>query len=185
MDTAFDKAYTIDDIYSLPDGKRAELIDGQIYDMAPPARTHQRLVMKLCGIIDRYISSHSGSCEVYPAPFAVFLDNDDRTYVEPDISVICDHDKLDEKGCHGAPDWIIEIASPSSIQMDYIRKLAKYNDAGVREYWIVNPMKDTVMVYVFGDNWESNQYSFDDDIPVYIYSGLRIRIRELLAGQKA
>lgn len=180
MDAVLNDIYTIDYIYSLPDGERAELIDGQLYNMAPPARTHQRLVLKLSKTIDQYIDSHSGSCEVYPAPFAVFLDNDDRTYVEPDISVICDKSKLDEKGCHGAPDWVIEIVSPSSIQMDYMRKLAKYNDAGVKEYWIVNPMKNTVMVYIFGDEWEPNQYSFDDEIPVHIYPDLSIKVGDLL-----
>lgn len=109
-----------------------------------------------------------------------FLNNDGHTYVEPDISVICDKNKLDEKGCHGAPDWIIEIVSPSSIHMDYIKKLAKYNDAGVREYWIVNPIKSTVMVYIFGDEWDLHQYSFDDDIPVHIYPDFSIRVGELM-----
>lgn len=180
MNTASEHLYTIDDIYSLPDRERAELIDGQIFNMAPPARIHQRLVSQLTKLIGHYIDSRSGSCQVYSGPFAVFLNNDEHTYVEPDISVICDQSKLDDKGCHGAPDWIIEIVSPSSIQMDYIRKLAKYNDAGVREYWIVNPMKHTVMVYVFGDEWESTQYLFDDEIPVHIYPDLHIRISDQL-----
>ncbi|MBR1599828.1 MAG: Uma2 family endonuclease [Lachnospiraceae bacterium] len=180
MDEQVNDIYTIDYIYSLPDGKRAELIDGQIYDMAPPARTHQRLVSQLNVKIVNHINSNSGSCEVYPAPFAVFLNNDEHTYVEPDISVICDKNKLDERGCHGAPDWIIEIVSPSSIQMDYMTKLAKYNDAGVREYWIVNPIKNTVMVYIFGDEWEANQYSFDDEIQVHIYPNFSIKVGDLL-----
>lgn len=180
MDEQINDLYTIDYIYSLPDGERAELIDGQIYNMAPPARTHQRLISQLNVKIVNHINSHSGSCEVYPAPFAVFLNNDKHTYVEPDISVICDKNRLDEKGCHGAPDWVIEIVSPSSIRMDYMIKLAKYNDAGVREYWIVNPMKNTVMVYIFGDEWEANQYSFDDDIPVHIYPDFSIRVGELM-----
>ena len=115
--------YTIDDIYDLPDGQRAELIDGQIYNMAPPSRTHQKLVNLFSWAITNYIRSQKGSCEVYPAPFAVFLNKDEKNYVEPDISVICDPSKLDEKGCHGAPDWIIEITSPSNPQMDYGIKL--------------------------------------------------------------
>ena len=101
MDKTIDNLYTIDYIYSLPDGERAELIDGQIYQIQLPSRTHQRLLSKLIFLISNYIDSHSGSCEVYPAPFAVFLNNDEHTYVEPDISVICDKHKLDEKGCHG------------------------------------------------------------------------------------
>ena len=180
MDEIINDTFSIDYIYSLPDGERAELIDGKIYNMAPPAKTHQRLVLKFSSLIDQYIDSHSGSCEVYPAPFAVFLNNDDRTYVEPDISVICDKNKLDEKGCHGAPDWIIEIVSPSSVQMDYLRKLIKYNDAGVREYWIVNPIKNTVTTYIFENEWEQNQYSFDDEIPVHIFSNLSIKVQQLL-----
>ncbi len=100
--------YTIDDIYALPDGERAELIDGKIYYMAPSSRTHQRISSKLHLLIANYIDSKDGKCEVLAAPFAVFLNEDDVNYVEPDISVICDLSKLDEKGCHGAPDWIVD-----------------------------------------------------------------------------
>ena len=121
--------YTTADIYALPDGERAELIDGQIYDMAPPSRTHQRITGEIYAEIRNYIKQNNGKCEVYLAPFAVFLNEDDRTYVEPDISVICDSDKLNEKGCNGAPDWIIEIVSPSSQRMDYMTKLFKYRTA--------------------------------------------------------
>ena len=134
---AKEKVYTIDDIYALPDGERAELIDGQIYYMAPPSRTHQKISWRLHQIIGNYIDSKGGQCEVYAAPFAVFLSEDDINYIEPDISVICDTSKLDEKGCHGAPDWIIEVVSPSSKRMDYYTKLFKYRTAGVKEYWIV------------------------------------------------
>ncbi len=143
----YKETYTIDDIYALPDGERAELIDGQIYYLAPPSRTHQRILFSLSRKIADYIDSKGGNCEVDIAPFAVFLNNDDINYVEPDISVICDSSKLDEKGCHGAPDWIIEIVSPGSKSMDYFKKLLKYNTAGVKEYWIVDPTKELVMVY--------------------------------------
>ena len=118
-----DEIYTIEDIYALPDGERAELIDGKIYYMAPPSRIHQKISWKLHQTIANYIDGQSGKCEVYAAPFAVFLNEDDINYVEPDISVICDLSKLDDKGCHGAPDWIIEITSPSSRSMDYFKKL--------------------------------------------------------------
>ena len=118
--------YTTDDIYALPEGKRAELIDGVIYDMAPPSRMHQKLVNKLSQKITNYIDTHNGSCEVYPAPFAVFLNTDNKNYVEPDISVICDKNKLDDRGCNGAPDWIIEIISPSTKHIDYGIKLFKH-----------------------------------------------------------
>ena len=176
-------SYTIEDIFALPEGKRAELIDGQIYDMAPPSPFHQKLVMELSATIRNYIRAKGGSCEVYPAPFAVFLNKDTQNYVEPDISVICDVDKIDHKGCNGAPDFIIEIVSPSSQRMDYLTKLLKYRSAGVREYWIVNPVTKTVQVYSFEGNENSTQYSFDKEIPVTIYSHLKICISDLLTGK--
>lgn len=172
--------HTIDFIYSLPEGQRAELIDGVIYDMAPPNTMHQRLVMNLSSEIRSYIKKNNGSCEVFPAPFAVFLNADDRNYVEPDISVICDKDKLNEKGCNGAPDWIIEVISPSTKRKDYGIKLFKYRTAGVREYWIVNPLTNTVNVYDLEKDEQSDQYSFDEDIRVCIYDDLTINISELL-----
>ena len=172
--------YTTDYIYSLPEGQRAELIDGKLYAMAPPNRIHQRLVSRLTQIIGSFIDSNKGTCEVYPAPFAVNLNADDKVWVEPDISVICDKDKLSDQGCKGAPDWIIEIVSPSSTRMDYSVKLFKYRTAGVREYWIVNPMKKAVQTYLFEGEEDSNLFSFDDEIPVYIFNGLTIRISDLL-----
>ena len=175
-------AYTIDYIYNLPDGQRAELIDGQLYDMAPPNRIHQKLLSELHYKIREYIEKNNGSCEVYPAPFAVFLNKDDHNYVEPDISVICDKNKLDERGCNGAPDWVIEIVSQSTQRIDYGIKLFKYRSSGVREYWIVNPMKQTVQTYSFEGEEDSAQYSFSDEIPVYIYDGLTLQISKLLNG---
>ena len=173
-------SYTIEDIFALPEGKRAELIDGQIYDMAPPSRIHQKISTQLVSCINHYISEHHGNCEVYAAPFAVFLNEDDKNYVEPDISVICSPEKLTDKGYAGAPDWVIEIVSPSSQRMDYLTKLFKYRTAGVREYWIVNPMTETVQVYSFEDTEDSTQFSFDDSIASGIYDGFVICIRELL-----
>lgn len=172
--------YTIDDIYALPEGQRAELIDGQIYDMAPPSPMHQELVMELSATLRDYIKKNGGPCKVYPAPFAVFLNEDDRNYVEPDISVICDPSKVDNRGYQGAPDFIIEIVSPSSQRMDYLTKLFKYRTAGVREYWIVNPLQRTVQVYSFEGTEDSTQYSFDDEITVTIYGDLKICVANLL-----
>ena len=172
--------YTIDDIYALPEGQRAELIDGQIYDMAPPSPMHQELVMELSATLRDYIKKNGGPCKVYPAPFAVFLNEDDRNYVDPDISVICDSSKVDNRGYQGAPDFIIEIVSPSSQRMDYLTKLFKYRTAGVREYWIVNPLQRTVQVYSFEGTEDSIQYSFDDEITVTIYGDLKICVADLL-----
>lgn len=173
-------SYTIEDIFALPEGKRAELIDGEIYDMAPPSPFHQKLVMEISATLRNYIREKGGPCEVYPAPFAVFLNKDTHNYVEPDISVICDPSKMDTRGYQGAPDFVIEIVSPSSQRMDYLTKLLKYRSAGVREYWIVNPLTKTVQVYSFEGNENSTQYSFDDEIPVTIYSDLKICISDLL-----
>lgn len=181
MGLPLEKSYTIEDIYALPDGQRAELIDGRMYMMAPPIRIHQKLTFKFAQIIGNYIDSKHGDCEVYPAPFAVFLNENDRNYVEPDISIICDKNKLNEKGCNGAPDWIIEITSPSNPEHDYGIKLFKYRTAGVREYWIVNPQKQTVTVFDFETDEKSNQYSFDDTVPVCIYDDLSIRVEDLLS----
>ncbi|MCD7744443.1 MAG: Uma2 family endonuclease [Lachnospiraceae bacterium] len=172
------KRYTTDDIYSLPEGLRAELIDGRIYYMPFPTRQHQRLIGALSRIIGNYIDKNHGSCEVDIAPFAVFLNKDDSNYVEPDISVICDPGKLNDKGCEGAPDWVIEVVSPGSRQMDYLIKLIKYQSAGVREYWLVDPDKDRVTVYSFEKN-EQNEYSFADTVPVGIYPDFSIDFSQL------
>jgi Uma2 family endonuclease len=170
------KYYTIDDIYALPEGERAELIDGQIYYMAPLNRRHQDIIFSLSRKIADYIEAKNGVCKVYLAPFAVFLNEYDRNYVEPDISIICDSNKLNDKGCNGAPDWIIEIVSPSSRKMDYYNKLFKYRTAGVREYWVVDPDRKIVTVYEFEhDNME--EYSFDEDVPVGIYEGFSIKVQ--------
>ena len=169
-----EETYTIDDIYALPEGERAELIDGHMYMMALPNRRHQKISMKLSGIIREYIRSHKGKCEVYAAPFAVYLDERSNTYVEPDISVICDPDKLDDRGCKGAPDWIIEIVLPASKKMDYLLKLLKYRSAGVKEYWIVDPEKNRVIVYNFTGDESINEYTLQDSIEAGIYDDLVI-----------
>lgn len=170
---AQEKLYTIDDIYGLPEGRRAELVDGQIYYMAPPTRKHQRIIGEIFAAIREYINTHNGPCEVDMAPFAVFLDKDDANYVEPDISVICDPNKLTDKGCFGAPDWIIEIVSTSSRRMDYFTKLFKYRAAGVREYWIVDPDKKSIIVYDFQSE-DIKDYTFFDSIKAGIYDDLYI-----------
>lgn len=181
MALAQERIYTIEDIYALPDGQRAELIDGQIYDMAPPDRTHQKISGSLYSEIYNYIQKKKGNCEVYAAPFAVFLNKDSHNYVEPDISVICDKNKLDDRGCNGAPDWVIEILSPSTERVDCGIKLFKYRSAGVREYWTINPRIRTISVYDFEHNEKTRQYSFTDEIPACIYEDLIIKIDDLLS----
>ena len=173
-----EKIYSIDDIYALPDGERAELIDGQIYYMAPPSRKHQDIVGELFGTIREYIKSKKGTCRPYVSPFAVFLNENDKSYVEPDICVICDSRKLHEKGCVGAPDWIMEIVSPGSRPMDYYKKLFQYRTAKVREYWIIDYERNLVTVYDFQNDTAAN-YTFSDSVPVGIYPGFSIDFSKL------
>ena len=173
------KSYSVEDVLSLPEGVRAELIDGQLYYMSPPTRKHQKILLSLSRIIADYIDQKGGPSEVDIAPFAIFLNADDKNYVEPDISVICDRNKLDDGGCSGAPDWMIEIVSPGSQRMDYMIKLFKYRTAGVREYWIVDQMKNRITVYNFEKD-DMKEYTFTDSVKAGIYADLEIDFSNIL-----
>lgn len=172
--------YTSEDYWNIPEGQRAELINGQLYAMTPPSFKHQKLISQFTKILGNYIDAHQGECEVIPAPFAVNLDSNDKDWVEPDISVICDKSKLTDRGCSGAPDLIIEIVSPSSRKMDYSKKMTLYSDSGVREYWIVDTAKEMVTVYFFQKDAAPAIFSFDQAVPVEIYGDLSIIVAELL-----
>lgn len=179
---AKDMKYTIEDFYALPEGTHAELINGVIYDMAPaPLRIHQKISGNLHVKIANYIAQNKGVCEVYSAPFDVKLS--ENTVVQPNISVICDPNKLTEKGCTGAPDWVIEIVSNNAVH-DYLVKLNLYQNYGIKEYWIVDPKKQSVTVYHFGEDFDMEKYNFSDTIPVWIYKDnpnpLTINISELI-----
>lgn len=178
MALAEQKIYTVEDIYNLPDGQRAELIDGNLYNMAPPTRQHQQIILYLARKISDYIDEKKGSCEVDLAPFAVFLNEDNRNYVEPDISVICDKNKLTDKGCNGAPDWIIEVVSPGSQRMDCMMKLFKYRTAGVKEYWIVDPLKKLVTVYDFVQDG-FGEYRMSEVVKGNVFRELEIDFSEI------
>ena len=172
--------YTAEDFYNMPDDVRAELINGKLYYMASPSRIHQKILGELHFMILRYIKSKNGTCEVYPAPFSVQLQEENDTVLEPDISVICDPSKLNARGCIGAPNWIIEIVSPSSVTHDYFVKLNLYINAGVREYWIVNPQDRNVTVYsIEQDMFHVKTYSFHDKIKAGIYDDLFIDFSEI------
>jgi len=172
--------YTSEDYWNLPEDEHAELIDGQLYAMAPPSRIHQKLVSEFTQIIGSYIKSNSGNCEVYPSPFAVNLDAEDKDWVEPDISVICDKNKLTDRGCSGAPDLIIEVVSPGSRKMDYNLKNALYSNAGVREYWIVDPVKERTTIYHYEEDAAPIIIPFSESITVGIYKNLVITIADLI-----
>lgn len=170
--------YTIKDIYALPEGQRAELINGQMYLMATPKTIHQRYVMELSATIRNYIRSIHGDCEVFPAPFAVFLNADDKIYLEPDISVICNKSKIDEEGCKGAPDWIVEVVSQGNSSHDYVRKLNLYMNFDVREYWIVDPDKERIMVWNFTKE-TLDEYTLKDTVKAGIYEDFEIDFSQL------
>lgn len=151
----------------LPDG-RFELMDGYIYDMSPsPGFVHQRIVTELSRRIGNYIEKNKGNCTVIVAPMDVKL-NDDYV-VQPDVFVLCDKTKIEKNRVNGAPDWIIEILAPSNRRHDLIDKLHLYSDTGVREYWIVDPEQERVLVYDLAAPNLTGLYTFGDEIPVGIY----------------
>ena len=173
---AQERIYTVQDIEATPEWERLELIDGVIYAMTVPVTVHQKLLVDLVVTISNYIRDSRGDCQVFPAPFGVYLFDDDYHLLEPDISVICDPEKIDEKGCHGAPDWIIEIISPTTKQRDYMLKLFKYREAGVRLYWIVDPQEKLVTVYYF-EKGEITHFPFGESIPVDLDPSLILTVQ--------
>ena len=176
------KPCTLEEYMALPEGTLAELIDGKLYMMSSPSFTHQRISGYCHWSIENHIRTNNGKCIVLSAPFDVKLFEERDTIVQPDILVVCDPDKIDEQMCHGAPDFVIEIVSPSNGAHDYSRKLTLYQDAGVREYWIVNPAKQHVLVYLMNeDNFDITIYPFTEDIPVHIYDGkLKLNFSEFV-----
>ena len=170
---------TLEQYESLPEDKRVEVFDGIVYDMASPSQIHQAISMQLSTVINNYILRKKGRCSVFSAPFDVKLSDDPLVIVQPDLMVICDKDKLDEKRCNGAPDFIIEIVSPGNPSDDYIRKLYYYQNYGVREYWIVDPKRKIITVNYFESNIVSIQYPFDSTIKVNIYDDLFINFSDI------
>jgi len=186
---AENKTYTYADYMKFPEGERIEIIEGRIYNMSlAPSRKHQEIISKLLIEIGSYIKANNGHCKVYPAPFDVILKNDveetnnSKNIVQPDISVICDKSKLTDKGCTGSPDLIIEVVSPFNTSSDYVRKLNLYEQYKVREYWIVNPMKETILVYMLDDTMQyaaPESHTFKDKVIVGIYENLEIDFANL------
>ena len=173
-------ALTAQDYWSLPEGTRAELIDGQLWNLASPSRVHQEIVYEVGRRVGDHIASHDGSCKVYPAPFAVNLFADDSTFVEPDLSVICDRSKLSDRGCEGAPDFVMEVVSPSNPGMDYVSKLNLYHNAGVREYWICDPLRLQVLCYDFDSERLLTTYEFSEPVASVTLPGLEVDFGQIL-----
>lgn len=171
--------FSLEQYEALPEDVRAEVFDGEIYDMASPSEDHQIISMELSTILNTYIKSKKGGCRVFHAPFDVKLNDNPLTIVQPDLMIICDRSKLDGKRCSGAPDFIIEIVSPGSPADDYIRKLFYYKNFLVREYWIVDPRRKTVTVNFFEKNIVSVPYTFDSTVKVNIFDDLYINFAEI------
>ncbi len=149
-----DERFTYADYMKWPETERWELLEGVPVNMTPaPSRYHQEILLNLATEINRILKEKGQACKVYAAPFDVRLPETDKadeeitTVVQPDISVICDVNKLDEWGCRGAPDLVVEIVSPATVKKDMIDKLTLYEKHGVLEYWIIHPGERSVMVY--------------------------------------
>jgi len=186
------KEYTYADIEQWPADERWELINGTPYNMSPPpARMHQ----KISGVLFRKIGNYleGKTCEVYSAPFGVWLVEKEEdipqasNYVEPDIVVVCDQNKLTDKGCAGAPDLIIEIVSPSTAAKDMCQKLNLYEASGVKEYWVVHPADRVVMVFHLDGNKYGRPMTYSPEEPgantvrVGILPDLEINLGEVFA----
>lgn len=180
------EVYTYDDYLNWTDDQRIELIDGQIYLMAPPSTMHQRILREIFTVFSVYLKGKK--CEAFCAPFGVKFteksEKDIKTVVEPDIVVICDKSKLDNNGCKGAPDLIVEITSPSTARKDRVEKFNLYEKYGVKEYWIVEPDLKIVNVFALQENNRYGRpeiYTEDDKIKVSIFDDLSIDLKDVFS----
>ncbi|MBM6926929.1 Uma2 family endonuclease [Pseudoflavonifractor phocaeensis] len=178
--------YTLADALTWEEQERIELIDGAAVMMAPPSRVHQEIAAELTRQIGNYLDGKK--CRVYPAPFAVRLfekahdrPEDVDTLVEPDLSVVCDPGKLDDLGCKGAPDLVIEILSPSTQRHDRLTKYNLYERAGVAEYWIVSPEERTVQVSLLsgGRYRVAELYTPQDIAKVHVLDGCFVELSKV------
>lgn len=176
-----DHKYTAEEFFKLTpenDSERCELINGEIVSQAGPSEVHQDILLGIYSEIRNFIRKNNGDCKPMAAPFDVVLD--DGNVVQPDVFIVCSRSKMDGKRCNGAPDFVIEVTS-SNYGHDYIDKLDLYMKSGVREYWIVDPLYERVMVYFFEKSSSPSIYTFDMPVPVGIYDGkLTIKISELI-----
>lgn len=181
--------YTFADMFTWDDGERAEIIDGEIFLMAPaPSRGHQRISFEICRQLGNYLEGKR--CQAYSAPFDVRLFEKDGdtpedvdTVVEPDITIVCDRGKLDDHGCKGAPDMVVEILSPSTRRHDRLVKLGLYQRAGVREYWIVDPENKAVQVLLLSNGLllPHEDYGRGDVAKVNVLDGCFIELEKVFS----
>lgn len=163
--------YTLEDYYKIPDDQRVELIDGVIYDISAPTSAHQLIAGIAYAQLYNHVSSKKGRCIPFISPIDVQLDCDDKTMVQPDVIIVCDRSKVINRCVYGAPDFVLEVLSPSTRKKDMALKMYKYQNAGVREYWLVDPDKRKVMVYDLEHDSFPTLYGFDCKVPVAIWNG--------------
>lgn len=179
--------FTYRDYLTWPEDQRWELLEGEPRLMSPgPNRRHQELLVELMVAFHTYLRDKP--CRVYPAPFDVRLakagepDEAVDTVVQPDLIVVCDPAKLDDRGCRGAPDLVVEITSPSTASLDHIRKKALYERHGVREYWLVHPVDRIAMIYTLrpdGAYGAPAVYGPEDTLPVGIFDDFSLDLKQL------
>ena len=173
--------YTIEDYYALPDEQRVELIDGVFYDMAAPTTVHQLIAGEVYRQIANFVLDKGGACTTLISPVDVQLDCDEKTMVQPDVVIVCDKDKIIRRCVYGAPDFVLEVISPSTRRKDYTKKLSKYIEAGVREYWILDPYQKKLLVYQFESEVYPQILGLEAPVPVGIYNGeLMIDMKHIL-----
>lgn len=163
-------SYTLKDYFALPDDQRVELIDGVFYDMASPVSLHQLIAGEVYRQIANFILDRGGPCMAYIAPLDIQLDRDNRTMVQPDVMIMCNNKEQVKNGRgYGAPDFILEVISPSTRRRDCYLKLHKYENAGVREYWVLDPYKAKLEIFFFEESAFPYICGLDAPIPVRIY----------------
>jgi len=172
--------YTLEDYHNMPEDRRAELIDGVIYDMASPSPLHQMIAGMVYARILAFIEKNKGDCIPFIAPADVQLDCDERTMVQPDVFILCKQDRLRRFGICGAPDFVLEILSGSTRKKDMTVKLTKYMEAGVKEYWVIDPEKRLLIVYIGEEEGIPRLYPLQGDVGMNLYDGnLRIDLNEI------
>ena len=162
--------YTVEDYYKIPEERRVELIDGWIYDMAAPTSIHQIIAGYLHSQLLNYVIGKKGTCMPMISPLDVQLNCDNKTMVQPDVVVVCDRDKIIKRCVYGAPDLVVEIISPWSKRRDMTLKAVKYAETGVKEYWLIDPDKQKIIVYDYMKD-DYSIYGFESKIPVSIWDG--------------
>jgi len=170
--------YTFEEWLDLDHNEEIDLIDGVLYMRGEPSRRHQDIVRELT--IELGVFLRGKDCRLYTHPFMVKLNK--KTVVHPDISVICDKSKLNDRGCLGAPDFVIEILSPTNAGDDIFRKYHQYRQTGVKEYWIVDPDKNIITVYILEDgNYIVRLYTENETLPVSVLPGCEIDLKVIFS----